>query len=81
MSNLPVSLAGLEDIPGLPPPPGVASNFSAPNDRGRINIIVLSIFLAIFYLFVVLRMYSKVWIKRNPDPSDGEMINRSSGHC
>lgn len=61
-----------KDVPALAPPPGVVPNFAAPNHRGFVFNILCSILLGIVYVFVCLRMYAKVWIKRNPGFDDGE---------
>ena len=58
------------DIPALTPPPGEIPDFAAPNHSVRIYTILCSILLGIVYLFVFLRMYVKIWIKRSPGFDD-----------
>lgn len=68
-----VTIAQLEqygDIPALAPPPGVVPNFRAHNERADVYKILCSILLAILYIFLCLRLYAKMWIKRNPGFDD-----------
>ena len=58
-------------IPALTPPPGVVPNFAAPNERAAVFSVLGSILLVIVYLFLCLRLYAKIWIKRNPGFDDG----------
>lgn len=58
------------NLPALAPPPGVMSNFEAYNERAEIYKILCSFLLAILYLFLCLRLYAKIWIKRNPGLDD-----------
>lgn len=62
------------NLPALAPPPGVMPNFDAYNERAEIYKILCSILLAILYLFICLRLYAKIWIKRNPGLDDCENL-------
>lgn len=61
-----------KDVPALAPPSGVVPNFAAHNHHAVVLIILCSILLGIVYVFVCLRMYAKIWIKRTPGFDDGE---------
>ena len=61
-------------IPALDPSPGVMPNFAAPNHSARIYTILCSILLGIVYVFVILRMYVKIWIKRSPGFDDRKTL-------
>ena len=58
------SIKDIRMIPALPPPPGSKSNFIDPVDHGVIYIAVGSVGLVLVVLFVLLRLYVKVWILR-----------------
>lgn len=63
-------LAQYKNTPALSPPPGVIPDLTAHNEKADLYIILCSILLAIVYLFVFLRMYSKIWINRSPGLDD-----------
>ncbi len=71
-------LAQYKNTPALSPPTGVTPNLAADNDRADLYIILCSILLAIVYLFVSLRMYSKVWINRAQGLDDRKTMNLPS---
>jgi hypothetical protein len=58
VDSLPVAL--LEQFPGLPPPPGEASNFIDPPNLVTAVAIVVGISSALMLTAVGLRIYSKV---------------------
>ena len=60
------------NVPALAPPPGVMPNFAAHNERADVYKVLCSILLAILYIFLCLRLYAKMWIKRNPGFDDRE---------
>lgn len=62
----------LANIPLLPPPLGVMPNFVNPENRASILIIISTIFLALLLPFVVLRLYTRIWITRTFDLDDGK---------
>ena len=62
------------NVPALAPPPGVVPNFAAHNERAVVYKILCSILLGILYVFLCLRLYAKLWIKRNPGPCDRETL-------
>ena len=64
------NLENYASIPALTPPPGVMPNFAAPNHSARIYTILCSILLGIVYVFVIIRLYVKIWIKRSPGFDD-----------
>ncbi|CAD6589426.1 MAG: hypothetical protein ASARMPRED_004042 [Alectoria sarmentosa] len=75
MSANPVSFSSAQlekykDVPALSPPPGIVPDFTARNQRADVYNILCSILLGIVYVFVFLRMYAKVWIKRSPGFDD-----------
>ena len=51
--------------PLLPPPPGVTSNFTNPPAHGRLEIVVTSLLLGITAVFLLSRIYMKVYIVKN----------------
>ncbi len=64
---LPVSSLGdpaLLQLPGLTPPSGTAPNFTDPDNRGALIIIVNGILLAIMTVFIGIRAYTKTAIVR-----------------
>ena len=67
-----VQLEQYGNVPALTPPPGVIPDFAAYNERADVYKILCSILLAILYVFVGLRLYAKLWIKRNPGSCDRE---------
>ena len=70
-------------MPALAPPPGVTPNFAAHNERADVYKILCSILLAILYIFLGLRLYAKMWIKRNPgfDDRKAPMIHQLATNC
>ena len=75
-----VTTAQLEqygNIPALAAPPGVMPNFAAHNERADVYKVLCSILLGILYIFLCLRLYAKIWIKRNPGFDDCEAPNDS----
>ena len=71
-----VTIAQLEqygNVPALAPPPGVVPNFAAHNERADVYNVLCSTLLAILYIFLCLRLYAKMWIKRNPGFDDREI--------
>ena len=69
----PEILAQYTDTPSLTPPPGVVPDFSIHNERAKVYNIVCSMLLGVVYFFVCLRMYAKLWIKRNAGFDDCEI--------
>lgn len=72
-----VTIAQLEqygNVPALTPPPGVVPDFEAHNERAVVYKVLCSILLAILYVFLALRLYAKVWIKRIPGFDDREIL-------
>ena len=55
-------LALWSETPALEPPPGVESNFTDPEDRGSIILIVGSTLLALMILLYSVRMYTKFFV-------------------
>ena len=54
----------LEDIPALPPPPGVVSNFVNPPTLGPTLIAINAVFLPLTMIAVTIRIYVKGHIIR-----------------
>ena len=65
-------LAKYKNVPALVPPKGVTQNFAAHNGQADLYIVLCSISLALVYLFIALRMYSKIWVNRTPGIDDCE---------
>lgn len=53
------------NIPSLPPPPGVTSNFKNPESKGYESIITTTICLSLMTPVFVLRLYSKAFVTRS----------------
>lgn len=51
-------------VPAMPPPPGIVPNFENPDSRGDEIVNVYAVFLSIAFVFIVLRMYTRVAITR-----------------
>jgi len=68
-------LAQFKNTPALSPPTGVIPNLAAHNDRADLYMILCSIMLSAVYIFVSLRMYSKVWIHRTPGLDDRKAMD------
>ncbi|KAF2973000.1 hypothetical protein GQX73_g499 [Xylaria multiplex] len=60
----------LAQLPVVPPPPGVQSNFDNPDSNAASGIIAISVILALMLLVVAMRMYSRIVIVKNPGPDD-----------
>lgn len=65
-----MDLTNLGNLPSAPPPPGVIPNFVNPETRAPILKIVTSIMLPLMMVFVLLRLYSNIWISRKLEKSD-----------
>ena len=50
-------------VPGLTPPPGVTSNFVNPPSQSNITIIVMTVYLVLTTPLVILRMYTRAFVK------------------
>lgn len=55
----------LAQLPGAQPPPGIIPNFVDPESCGNAVFAGLAISSALMALFVILRMYTKITIKRS----------------
>ena len=57
-------MATMDNVPSVPPPPGVTSNFDDPETRAPLfrGIVILCIVL-VWPIFLV-RLYTKAWITR-----------------
>ena len=76
----PEILAQYTDTPSLTPPPGVLPDFSIHNERAEVYNIVCSMLLGLVYLCVCIRMYAKLWIKRNAGFDDCEVPGLGLAH-
>ena len=70
-SNLSMNMDQLANLPMVPPPPGVASNFNDPETRARPCIIIAIICLSLIWPVVVMRVYSKSWVLKTFGWDDG----------
>lgn len=50
----------LDHVPAMAPPPGQKSNFVDPENRNEVMIIVITISMALFLIFVGLRIYARL---------------------
>ncbi|TGJ80419.1 hypothetical protein E0Z10_g8347 [Xylaria hypoxylon] len=60
----------LSQIPGAEPPPGVTPNFDNPYSLAPLCLIVISITLPLVVLFLGLRLYVRLWVKRSTGADD-----------
>ncbi|KAI0842711.1 hypothetical protein F5Y06DRAFT_133585 [Hypoxylon sp. FL0890] len=52
-------------IPGMTPPPGVTPNFVDPESVAPACRIITGVSLAMMYCFLVLRVYTRIWVTRS----------------
>lgn len=71
----------IENIPLGAPPAGQSSNFENPNTRGPAVVVVCSVFIAIMWPFLLLRLYSKVWVIQSFGWDDGKLSLRVPYRC
>ena len=69
-----------DEIPAVPPPPGVIPNFKNPHIDGALVVVVGSILMGITILFVANRVYSKVFITRKYSWDDRKFLNALFQH-
>ena len=62
------------ETPGLRPPPGVLSDFVHPYSLAKYAIVAHTAGLTVSTLFVLMRMYTKVYITRSPGWDDCEFL-------
>lgn len=67
----PAELAALGNYPLGPPPLGQTSNFDDPESRGPLTIVLSSVFIAILWPVLTLRLYSSAWVTRKFGWDDG----------
>ena len=60
------------NLPALPPPPGVVSDFVHPHTRAKETIAISAICLSLMFPIVIMRLYSRLWIARSFRGDDGE---------
>lgn len=70
----------LKFIPALEPPPGVTPNFTNPENRNALVIVVGSILMGIMILFYAIRVYTKHFIARKYSWDDREPWNIQELH-
>lgn len=71
----------IENIPLGAPPAGQSSNFENPDTRGPAVVVVCSVFIALMWPFLLLRLYSKVWVIRSFGWDDGKFSLRVPFRC
>lgn len=54
----------LNTTPGIPPPPGVTSNFVNPESCAHIPRIVIAISIPIMTICVLMRLYTRLFVTR-----------------
>ena len=67
------AMESFENYPLQPPPPGVTSNFSNPENRGPAIVVLCSVFIALMWPIFLLRLYSKLWVIRSFGWDDGKL--------
>lgn len=63
-------LVQYKNTPALSPPTGIIPDLAAHNEKADLYIVICSILLGIVYLFLLLRIYAKVWINCSPGWDD-----------
>ena len=58
-ANIPI-----QDIPALKPPPGVIPNFDHPYSSACLMLVIIAIALPLMLIFVTLRIYVRLWVKK-----------------
>ena len=71
----------IENIPFGAPPAGQSSNFDNPDTRGPAVVVVCSVFIAFMWPFLLLRLYSKVWVIKSFGWDDGKLSLRVPFRC
>ena len=56
----------LGNVSTVPPPPGVVPNFVDPVSLQRYDVLTQSVCLSVATVFVLMRLYTKVVVLRNP---------------
>lgn len=56
----------LSQLPALQPPPGVVPDFTHPHTRGPLFLAPSAVAMGIMYSFVIVRFYTKLFLKRKP---------------
>lgn len=64
----------LTKIPALNPPPGVAPDFVDPATRANLTLISCAAIVAVMILFVMLRMYTKIYVIQTTGWDDCKQI-------
>lgn len=72
------SNADLTKIPALNPPPGVTPDFANPATRANLTLISCAGIVAVMILFVMLRMYTKIYVIQTTGWDDCEQVRPSS---
>lgn len=62
----------LSRIPTIPPPPGVTSNFLHPHSNAKALRSITTTCIVFMFLSFIMRMYSRIWIKRTFQIDDCE---------
>jgi hypothetical protein len=73
MSGSGTQMPDLTKIPAAPPPPGVKSNFNNPDNYKTQNIILHSIVLSLVTLAVLMRVYTRAFVKKTFGVDDCEL--------
>lgn len=60
--------------PAIPPPPGQQSDFTAPNELWKWNVLCQSLCLGIPGIMFLLRVYVRAWLKKTWILEDCESI-------
>ncbi|CAG8972750.1 hypothetical protein HYALB_00006841 [Hymenoscyphus albidus] len=64
----------LAQYPALAPPPGVEPNLNIPESRAHSVIVASGVFTAILLIFVILRMYAKVFVSKSVGWEDAACV-------
>ncbi len=65
-NEIPMSLSdpNFLSLPAAAPPPGIIPNFENPEDRGPILVKVGGVLVGLMMVFVINRVYVKIWVVR-----------------
>ena len=66
----------LSMIPSIAPPQGVIPNFNSPTNRADLFIAVSCIVVPLSFIFVVLKLYMRIFVMRKPGWDDCKYFMR-----
>jgi hypothetical protein len=74
-SSMDLSGMDLSKIPAISPPPGEVVDFNSPINRATMYIAVSSVVVSLAFIFVVLKLYMRLFVLRKPGWDDRKSMN------